>query len=66
MAWIFPLYFQFRYLPEETCFQQAGSSVVKGNSPAVLGFSNQWKTPASLLLFLKTENLSSAVRMKRI
>jgi hypothetical protein len=29
MAWIFPLYFQFRYLPEETCFQQAGSSVVK-------------------------------------
>ncbi len=25
-AWIFPLYFQIPYLPEETCSQQAGSS----------------------------------------
>jgi hypothetical protein len=25
-AWIFPLYFQLGYLPEETCFQQVGSS----------------------------------------
>jgi hypothetical protein len=31
-AWIFPLYFQLPCLPEETCFQQAGSSVVEGTS----------------------------------
>jgi hypothetical protein len=28
-AWIFPLYFQLHYLPEETCFSQAGSSAVE-------------------------------------
>jgi hypothetical protein len=30
----FPLYFQLPYLPEETCFHQAGSSVVEGTSQA--------------------------------
>ncbi len=43
-AWIFSLYFQLPYLPEETCFQQAGSS-------------DQWKVPASLSLFLKSEKI---------
>jgi hypothetical protein len=34
-AWIFPWYFQLPYLPEETCFQQAGSSSpVEGYQPA--------------------------------
>jgi hypothetical protein len=30
IAWIFPLYFQLHYLPEERCFQQVGSSAVEG------------------------------------
>jgi hypothetical protein len=55
MAWIFPLYFQLPYLPEETCFQQGGSSAVEGTSQAVLGSSDQRKVPASLSLFLKSE-----------
>ncbi len=38
--WIFHLYFQLPYRPEETCFQQAGSSVVEGTSQAVLGSSD--------------------------
>jgi len=37
------LYFRLPYLPEETCFQQAGSSVVEGTSQAVLGPSDQRK-----------------------
>jgi hypothetical protein len=44
-------------LPEETCFQQAGSSAVKGTSKAVLGSSDQRKVPASLSLFLKSEKI---------
>jgi hypothetical protein len=32
---ILPLYFQLPYLPEETCFQQGGSSAVEGTSQAV-------------------------------
>jgi hypothetical protein len=51
------LYFQLPYLPEETCFQQAGSSEVEGTSQAVLGSSDQWKVPASLSLFLKSEKI---------
>jgi hypothetical protein len=51
------LYFQLPYLPEETCFQQPGSSAVEGTSQAVLGSSNQQKVPASLSLFLKTEKI---------
>jgi hypothetical protein len=35
----FFLYFQLPYLPQETCFQQAGPSAVEGTSHAVLGFS---------------------------
>jgi len=31
-AWIFTSYFQLPYLPEETCFQQAGSCAVEGTS----------------------------------
>jgi hypothetical protein len=37
------LYFQLPYLPEETCFQQAGSFVVEGTSQAVLGSSDERK-----------------------
>jgi hypothetical protein len=50
------LYFQLLNLPEETCFQQAGSSAVEGTSQAVLGSSDQQKVPDSLSLFLKSEN----------
>jgi len=32
LPWIFPLYFQLPYLPEETCFQEAGSSAVERTS----------------------------------
>jgi hypothetical protein len=49
------LYFQLHYLPEETCFQQVGSSVVEGTSQAVLQSSDQQKVPGSLSLFLKSE-----------
>jgi hypothetical protein len=35
LAWIFPLYFQLLYLPEETCFQPAGSSGVEVTSQPV-------------------------------
>jgi hypothetical protein len=51
------LYFLLSYLPEETCFQQAGSSAVEGTSQAVLGSSHQPKVPASLSLFLKSEKI---------
>jgi hypothetical protein len=56
-AWIFPLYLQFPFLPEDTCFQQAGSSAVEGTSQAVLGSSDQRNVPASLSLFLKSEKI---------
>ncbi len=60
-VWIFPLYFQLPYLPEETCFQQLGSSAVERTSQAstqaVLGSSNQLKVPTSLSLFLKSEKI---------
>jgi hypothetical protein len=36
-AWIFPLYFQLTYLPEETCFQQVGSYAVESTNHALLG-----------------------------
>jgi hypothetical protein len=65
-AWIFPLNFQICYLPEETCFQQAGFYAVEGISQAVLGSSDQQKVPASLSLFIKSEkNPSSALCRKR-
>ncbi len=51
------MYFQLPYLPEETCFQQAGSSAVEGTNQAVLGTSDQRKVPASLSLFLKSEKI---------
>jgi hypothetical protein len=35
IAWIFPLYFQLPYLPEGTCFQQAGSSMVEDTNQLV-------------------------------
>jgi hypothetical protein len=56
-VWIFPLCFQLSYLPEETCFQQWGSSAVEGTSQAALGSSNQLKVPTSLPLFLKSEEI---------
>jgi hypothetical protein len=34
-AWVFPLDFQLHYMPEESSFQQAGSSVVEGISQPV-------------------------------
>jgi len=43
------------YLPEDTCFQQAGYSVVEATSQAVLGSFDERKVPASLSLFLKSE-----------
>jgi len=49
--------FQLHYLPEETCFKQAGSSAVEGTRQAVLGSSDQRKVPASLSLFLKSEKI---------
>jgi hypothetical protein len=49
--------FSSLYLPEETCFQQEGSSAVEGTSQAVLGSSDQWMVPASLSLFLKSEKI---------
>jgi hypothetical protein len=53
------LYFQLPYLPEETCFQQAGYSAVEDTSQAVLGSSDQHKVPASLSLYLKSEKKSA-------
>jgi hypothetical protein len=50
----FPLYFQLPYPPED---QYAGSLAVEGTSQAVLGSSDQWKVPASLSLFLKSEKI---------
>jgi len=44
-------------VPEETCFQQAGASAVEGTSQAVEGSSDQWKVPANLSLFLKSEKI---------
>jgi len=35
--------FSSLYLPEETCFQQAGSFVVEGTSQAILGSSDERK-----------------------
>ncbi len=52
-------------MPEETCFQQAGSSVVEGTSQAILGSSDQRKLPASLSLFLKSEKIPSPLYLGR-
>jgi hypothetical protein len=51
------LYFQLPYLPEETCFQQAGSSAVEGTSQVIRGSSANRKVPAGLSLFLKSEKI---------
>jgi hypothetical protein len=58
-AWIFPLYFQLTYLPEETCFQQAGSSAVEGTNQAVLRSSDQRKVEKSQLCFTEEKDLST-------
>jgi hypothetical protein len=55
-AWIFPLYFQLPYLPEETCFQQAGSSVVEGTSRALLGPSPVYLQPPHYYLSSQDTN----------
>jgi hypothetical protein len=64
-TWIFPLYFQLRYLPEESCFQQAGSSLkvpagcsrifwpAEGTSQPVT-ISKKWKNPTSTLTRKRT------------
>jgi hypothetical protein len=44
-------------VPEETCFQQAGSSAVEGTRQAVLGSSDERKVLASLSLFPKSEKI---------
>jgi hypothetical protein len=36
------------YLPEETCFQQAGSSAVEGTSQAVLGSAEGTSQPVNI------------------
>jgi hypothetical protein len=51
------VFFSFPFLPEETCFQQAGYCAVEGTSQAVLGSSDQRKVPTSLSLFLKSEKI---------
>jgi hypothetical protein len=50
---IFPLYFQLPYLPEETCFQQEGSSAVERTSQAVLGSSDQRKVTSQPITISK-------------
>jgi hypothetical protein len=44
------LYFRLPYLPEETCFQQTGSSAGEGTGQAILGSSDQPKVPARVSL----------------
>jgi hypothetical protein len=46
-AWIFPLYFQLPYLPEETFFSKWDLL--------------QWKVPASLSLLLKSEKFAALI-----
>jgi len=60
-AWIFPLYFQLPYVPEETCFQQAGSCAVEGTSQVVLGSSDHGKVGTSQVVTIseKWKNPSS-------
>jgi hypothetical protein len=60
-ARIFHLHFQLPHLPEETCFEQPGSSAVEVSSQAVLGSPDQRKVPASLSLFLKSEKIPALV-----
>jgi len=57
------LYFHLPYLPEETCFQQVGPSVVEGTSHVGLGSSGQRKVPASLSPFLKSEKIPALLYM---
>jgi hypothetical protein len=63
--WIFPLYFQLPYLPEDTCFQEAGSSAVEGTSQAVLGSADQQKVPTSLSPFLKSEKIPALLYLEK-
>ncbi len=52
------MYFQLPYLPQETCFQEAGPSAVEGTtSEAVLGLFKQRKVPVSVSLFLESEKI---------
>ncbi len=60
-ASIFPLYFQLPYLPEETCFRQAGSSAVEGTSQDIPGSSAHRKVLAGLSLFLKSEKIPALI-----
>jgi hypothetical protein len=57
------LYFQLLYLPNETYFQQAGSSTVEGTNQVVLGSSDQ-RILASLSLFLKTEKIATLLYLR--
>ncbi len=52
-------------MPEETCFQQAGSCAVEGTRQTVLGSSDQRKVPASLSLFLKSEKIPALLYVGR-
>jgi hypothetical protein len=53
-------------LPQETCFQQAGSSMVEGTSQTVLGSSNHPKVPPAVTISKQYKNLSSALHRKGI
>jgi hypothetical protein len=65
-AWVFPSYFHLPYLPEGTCFQQAGSSLVKGISQAVLGSTDQLEgTSQAVTIFEKLKNPSSPLGRKK-
>ncbi len=64
-CWIFHLYFQLAYLPEETCFQKAGSSAVEGTSRAVLGSSLVQGTSQPITISKKWKNPSFALPGKK-
>ncbi len=46
-------------------FSKAGSSAVEGASQAVLDSFDQWKVPASLSLFLKSENIPALLYLRK-
>jgi hypothetical protein len=65
-AWIFPLYLQLHYLPAETLFSASGifcGGRYLSASQALLGSSDQWKVPASLSLFLKSEKIPALLHL---
>jgi hypothetical protein len=52
-------------LLEETCFQQARSSVVERSGQVVLGYSDQRKVLASLTLYQKKEKIPDLLYIRK-